>query len=134
MSLEIPSAVSAMADKTPVEHDEATSAAGETLDKSLAEVSNESTQSAPILMTAVLFKEASIDSPTFRTSVNHLNAQLENVDRWLDSFIKATQKISHEMEGLYSSSHKLIDIVKLTWFSFTRLDKRHAFKVCPRVC
>lgn len=48
---------------------------------------------------AVLFKETSLDSPSFRSSVNHLNTQFEAVDRWLDSFVKSTQKISQEMEG-----------------------------------
>lgn len=53
----------------------------------------------PMLLIAVLFKEAALDSPTFRSSMNHLNLQFENFDRWLDSFIKATQKLSQEMEG-----------------------------------
>lgn len=53
----------------------------------------------PLVSITVLLKEASLDSPTFRSSVNHLNAQLERVERWLDSFLKATQKLSQEMDG-----------------------------------
>lgn len=53
----------------------------------------------PMLLTPVLFKEAALDSPTFRSSMNHLNIQFENIDRWFDSFIRATQKLSQEMEG-----------------------------------
>lgn len=54
----------------------------------------------PMMLIAVLFKEAALDSPTFRTSMNHLNIQFENLDRWLTSFITATQKLSQEMEGM----------------------------------
>lgn len=53
----------------------------------------------PLVSIAVLLKEASLDSPTFRSSVNHLNVQLDRVERWLDSFLKATQKLSQEMDG-----------------------------------
>lgn len=54
----------------------------------------------PMMLIAVLFKEAALDSPTFRSSMNHLNIQFENLDRWLTSFITATQKLSQEMEGM----------------------------------
>lgn len=53
----------------------------------------------PLVVIAVLFKEAALDSPTFRSSLNHLNLQFEHVDRWLESFIRSTQKLSQEMEG-----------------------------------
>lgn len=52
-----------------------------------------------MLTIAVLLKEAVLDSPTFRSSVNHLHHQFENVDRWLDAFVKSTQRMSQEMDG-----------------------------------
>jgi hypothetical protein len=53
----------------------------------------------PLHIIAVLLKEAALDSPTFRASVNHLNIQLESMDSWLDSFIKSTQRMTQEMDG-----------------------------------
>lgn len=56
---------------------------------------------SPMLLIAVLLKEVALDSPTFRSSMNHINNQFEGIDRWLNSFIGATQKVSQEMEGMY---------------------------------
>lgn len=56
-------------------------------------------KSAVVTLLAVTFKEAALDSPTFRTSVNHVNEQLENLDRWLESFSKALNRLSQEMDG-----------------------------------
>lgn len=54
----------------------------------------------PLNIIAVLLKEAALDSPTFRASVNHLNVQIESMDSWLDSFIKSTQRMTQEMDGM----------------------------------
>lgn len=53
---------------------------------------------APCVITAVLYKEAALDSPTFRASMNHMDAQLNYVDRWVDSFVKSLSKLSSEMD------------------------------------
>lgn len=53
---------------------------------------------APCAITAVLFKEAALDSPTFRASMNHLDNQMNDVDRWLDSFTRSLSKLSLEMD------------------------------------
>ncbi|KAA8900769.1 hypothetical protein TRICI_006148 [Trichomonascus ciferrii] len=53
----------------------------------------------PFALIAVSFKEAALDSPTFRASMNHINDQFESVDRWLESFTKAISRLSQEMDG-----------------------------------
>jgi hypothetical protein len=47
----------------------------------------------------ISLKDASADSPTFRAIVNYYAEQFEQVDRWLDGFIKAASRISVEMNG-----------------------------------
>lgn len=52
-----------------------------------------------VYLMAVAFKEATLDSPTFRASMNHINDQLESLDRWIDSLTKALNKITSEMDS-----------------------------------
>lgn len=66
-------------------------------DKSLEE------KDEPLLLIAVLFKEAALDSPTFRSSMNHLSTQFDKVESWLEAFVESLQKLSREMEGTFSS-------------------------------
>lgn len=56
---------------------------------------------APCTIIAVLFKEAALDSPSFRVSMNHLDTQMIYVDRWLESFTKSLNKLSTEMDSMY---------------------------------
>ena len=44
-------------------------------------------------------KEASLDSPTFRGTVLHYAEQVDLVEKWLDSFIKASTKLVSEVLG-----------------------------------
>lgn len=45
-------------------------------------------------------KEASLDSPTFRATILHFSEQVDAVEKWLDGYIKATAKLSHEVSTL----------------------------------
>ncbi|CAN6611419.1 membrane-anchored lipid-binding protein Sip3p [Trichomonascus vanleenenianus] len=72
-----------------------------------ADKANRSTNT-PMAMLAVSFKEAALDSPTFRASMNHLGEQFEALDRWIDGFIKATTRMTQEMEVLQDAANFLI--------------------------
>ncbi|KAI5309675.1 SNF1-interacting protein [Ascosphaera atra] len=45
-------------------------------------------------------KEAALDSPTYRASVVHFSEQIEIVERWLDSFVRSTSKLTAELSTL----------------------------------
>jgi hypothetical protein len=77
-------------DKTPSEVNEI-----DTIDKNLEE------NDEPLLLIAVLFKEAALDSPTFRSSINHLSIQFDKVESWLEAFVGSLQQLSREMEGKF---------------------------------
>ncbi|ANB15379.1 hypothetical protein AWJ20_3006 [Sugiyamaella lignohabitans] len=66
---------------------------------STANESDDRPRDLPVTLIAVTFKEAVLDSPTFRASMNHVNEQLDSLDRWIESFSKALNKLSQEMDG-----------------------------------
>ena len=48
-------------------------------------------------------KEAALDSPSFRASVTHFNDQVDQVERWIDGFVKSITKLSLDA-GLFDGS------------------------------
>lgn len=44
--------------------------------------------------------EASLDSPTFRAMTVHFSEQVDSVERWLDSYMRSTSKLTHDMLAL----------------------------------
>jgi hypothetical protein len=44
-------------------------------------------------------KEAALDSPTFRATAVHFSDQVEVIERWLDGYLKSTQKLVNEVAG-----------------------------------
>ena len=47
-----------------------------------------------------MIKEAALDSPTFRATAVHYGDQIELIERWLDSFIRATSKLAAECSNM----------------------------------
>jgi hypothetical protein len=45
-----------------------------------------------IKLIAVKLKEAALDSPSFRASINYYNSQVDQADQWVDGLIKFTKK------------------------------------------
>jgi hypothetical protein len=44
--------------------------------------------------------EASLDSPTFRAVTVHFAEQIDGIERWLDSYVRSTSKLTHDMLAL----------------------------------
>ncbi|PGH08804.1 hypothetical protein AJ80_07761 [Polytolypa hystricis UAMH7299] len=53
-------------------------------------------------------KEAALDSPTFRAITVHFADQIDFVEKWLDSYIKATVKLSAEVTSLETLSNAFL--------------------------
>lgn len=47
--------------------------------------------------------EAALDSPTFRATAVHFSDQLDAIERWLDSYARATTKLVHDVLSLEDS-------------------------------
>lgn len=45
----------------------------------------------------VVIKEAALDSPTFRATAVHFSDQIELIERWLDSYVRATSRLASEL-------------------------------------
>jgi hypothetical protein len=66
-----------------------------------------------INLVPVGLKEAAIDSPTSRASVVHYGEQVEHLERWLDDYMRATQRLITEsltLEGILTNftSHAVV--------------------------
>ncbi|KAF2092277.1 hypothetical protein K490DRAFT_61718 [Saccharata proteae CBS 121410] len=56
----------------------------------------------PLSLIPVVLKEAALDSPTFRATVSHFGDQIDAIERWLESLVKAATKLSQEVSTLES--------------------------------
>ncbi|TKX23540.1 hypothetical protein C1H76_4052 [Elsinoe australis] len=57
----------------------------------------------PLNLIPVGLKEAALDSPTFRATAVHFADQVEQVEKWLDGFVKAGVKLSQDVLLLENS-------------------------------
>uniref|UniRef100_A0A060T6V4 ARAD1B18172p n=1 Tax=Blastobotrys adeninivorans TaxID=409370 RepID=A0A060T6V4_BLAAD len=66
--------------------------------------------STPVTLLAVHFKEASLDSPSFRACMNHINEQFEAIDKWMDNYSKASAKHSQQIDTVLENINYLISL------------------------
>jgi hypothetical protein len=57
----------------------------------------------PLSLIPVGLKEAALDSPTFRATAVHFSDQVEIIERWLESYIRSTSKLVHDVSSLEES-------------------------------
>jgi hypothetical protein len=48
----------------------------------------------------VVIKEAALDSPTFRATAVHFGDQIELIERWLDTFVRAASRLTAELSNI----------------------------------
>ncbi|PSN68194.1 hypothetical protein BS50DRAFT_676116 [Corynespora cassiicola Philippines] len=58
--------------------------------------------SKPLTLIPVVIKEAALDSPTFRATAVHFGDQIDLIERWLDTYIRAASKLAAELNTLQS--------------------------------
>lgn len=51
----------------------------------------------PLSLIPVGLKEAALDSPSFRSTVVHFNEQIDNVEKWLEGYVRAASKLAQEV-------------------------------------
>jgi len=54
----------------------------------------------PLSLIPVGLKEAALDSPTFRATAVHFSDQVEIIEKWLESYVRATSKLAHDVSSL----------------------------------
>ncbi|KAH8712153.1 hypothetical protein GQ44DRAFT_689312 [Phaeosphaeriaceae sp. PMI808] len=55
---------------------------------------------SPLVLIPVVIKEAALDSPTFRATAVHFSDQIELVERWLDNYVRATSRLTSELQNV----------------------------------
>ena len=64
-------------------------------------VRTKSTRRSPVI--PVSLTEASLDSPTFRTTTVHFADQVDGIERWLDGYVRSTSKLAQDVISLEES-------------------------------
>ncbi|KAK9479341.1 hypothetical protein V1514DRAFT_278753 [Lipomyces japonicus] len=61
-----------------------------------------------IKLIPVGLKEAALDSPSFRTAAWHVHEQIENVERWIELYCKAGNRLSNDIDTMQESINLLL--------------------------
>ncbi|KAF2006116.1 hypothetical protein P154DRAFT_481794 [Amniculicola lignicola CBS 123094] len=56
----------------------------------------------PLSLIPVVIKEAALDSPTFRATAVHFSDQIDLIEKWLDTYVRAVSKLATELNTLQS--------------------------------
>ncbi|KAJ2904594.1 putative PH domain-containing protein C19A8.02 [Zalerion maritima] len=57
-------------------------------------------QARPSPSIPVTLREAALDSPAFRATALHFADQVDSVERWLDSYVRAASRLAHDVQAL----------------------------------
>ncbi len=76
-----------------------------------------------IRLISVSFKEATLDSPTFRASVNHLHDQVNHIELWMDGYIKLLRKIPNQLSEMQELSNAFFDQTRSPYIDNGLLDQ-----------
>lgn len=74
---------------------------------------------------SVNFKEAALDSPSFRASANHLDAQIENIEQWLLALASSVKKIPKYLAELQSFSNSFLEHLMPTFLQDGLIDQEY---------
>lgn len=74
---------------------------------------------------SVSFKEAALDSPTFRASVNHLDSQLLNTEKWLVALTALMVKIPRHVKQLQSYFNSFLEYLMPLFLQDGLLDQEY---------
>ncbi|KAM5441243.1 SNF1-interacting protein [Microsporum ferrugineum] len=81
----------------------------------------------------VVLKEAALDSPSFRATTVHFSDQIDYMERWLDSYIKTTGRLTSELASLENISNGILShIISPPNVSEAILDQDYALLAMKR--
>ncbi|KAG7664020.1 SIP3 [[Candida] subhashii] len=74
---------------------------------------------------SVNFKEAALDSPCFRASVNHLDIQLNNIEKWLVALTSSLKKIPRYVKDVQSFCNSFLEHLAPTFLQEGLIDQEY---------
>ncbi|EGW34930.1 uncharacterized protein SPAPADRAFT_145586 [Spathaspora passalidarum NRRL Y-27907] len=92
--------------------------------------SSDDTAQQPVLtrqfkLISVNFKEAALDSPSFRASVNHLDIQVDNIEKWLIAISSSVKKIPRYVNDLQSFCNSFLEHLTPTFLQEGLIDQEY---------
>lgn len=80
------------------------------------------------------FKEAALDLPSFRASVNHLDAQVDNIEKWLLAIVSTMLKFPKYISELQTFSDSFLEHLLPTFLQDGLLDQEYTVQALQTVC
>lgn len=74
---------------------------------------------------SVKFKEAALDSPSFRASVNHIDSQIDNIDKWLRAIDSSVKKIPRYIKELQTFGNSFLEHLVPTFIQDGLIDQEY---------
>lgn len=74
---------------------------------------------------SVNFKEAALDSPTFRASVNHLDIQIDNIEKWLQALLSSVKKFPKYIKEFQSLCNSFLEHLVPTFLQDGLIDQEY---------
>ncbi|ODV95180.1 hypothetical protein PACTADRAFT_49928 [Pachysolen tannophilus NRRL Y-2460] len=81
------------------------------------------TTTKSLKLISVSFKEAALDSPTFRASMNHLNNQIEKFEQWLDGLLKLASKYPQRFQEFKEFLNVVLDQLRANFLNDGLVDQ-----------
>jgi hypothetical protein len=74
---------------------------------------------------SVNFKEAALDSPTFRASINHLDLQIDNIEQWLTALVRSCSKVPNFLNDIQSFYNSFLEHLVPTFLQDGLIDQEY---------
>ena len=74
---------------------------------------------------SVNFKEAALDSPTFRASINHLDLQIDNIEQWLTALVSSCSKVPSFLNDIQSFYNSFLEHLVPTFLQDGLIDQEY---------
>lgn len=78
---------------------------------------------------SVNFKEAALDTPSYRAAVNHLDFQVDNIEKWLRAFLASHRKISKSAKELQAYTNSFLEHIVPTFILDGLIDQEYTVQL-----
>lgn len=86
----------------------------------------------PLTVIPILFKEATIDSPSFRAHCEHIHIQFQEVDSWINQLVQRMGVIDKSLDKVRHSVNSFIGLFMPTFIYTNVIDQSHVALVLER--
>lgn len=77
---------------------------------------------------SVNFKEAALDSPTFRASTHHLDIQVDNIEKWMKALVSSVRKFPRYVAEFQGFSNSFLESLLPTFLQDGLIDQEYTIE------